>query len=826
MADYSDSAPQSDSAAGDDDASEIKQKADFVTYWLAQLKAYDDEFADWTKRARKIVRRYRDERQEKSDGQVVAGARFNALWSNVQTLLPAVYIKPPKPVVERRYLDKDPLARVSSMTLERAIEVQIDVGKFHPAIRKAVLDYLLVGRGVAWERYEPTYGAPEDLGEQPQADESTDKAADAGQAPRPVTYEKVCTDYIGWEKFKHSPAALWDDVWWVAKEEMLTRKELRSRFKGEDKATGRPIADLIPLRDGGKDKESDREKKRRSPRACVVEIWNKTEGEVIFIAPDWPQEALERTPDPLHLESFWPCPEPLYATLTNDSLVPVPDYAEYQDQAEELDNLTNRISALTDAIRVNGVYDASYPELKRILSEGVDNRMIGVKNYAEFAQKGGLEAAMDFVPIKDVVEALLRMYEARERVKADMAEITGISDIVRGQSQSGGQKTATEQRIKGQFASLRLDDRKKEVSRFARDAIRVMAEITAEQFSPEVLSEMTGMIPFIVDEMKAEAPPIAPPGPTPMMGHNGGPPLEQSPPGLPSPSPGAGAPGQAGPPAPAVQPDPAMLAQQRDMMIQQAAQQRFAQACALLKDDKMRTFRIDIETDSTVEVDKQQAKESVVEMFTAIGGFLEKALPVGQMMPKAVPALVQSILFAFRTFGAGRQVEAVWEQFADEMTQMSKNPPPKPPSPEEIKAQAEQQKMQLEQQQAQQQAALDQRQAQQDFALEQAKAKLEIEREQMKLQLERERLQMEREKMGMQIQGEHAKAAIQGQAMQRDAALDEQRAAREAEAGQIEHERAMVAGEREHEMGLETMEVKNKAAQQQAKQKAKVKEPA
>lgn len=519
MADYSDSAPQSDQASGDEDTADIRERANFVTYWLNQIKAYDDEFGPWTKRCRKIIRRYRDERQEKSDGSTLAGSRFNALWSNVQTLLPAIYIKAPQPVVERRYLDKDPLARISSMTLERAIEVQIEVGKMHQSTRMAVLDYLLVGRGTLWERYEPTYGTPEDLGEQPTAEASTDATKDAGAAPRPVTYEKVCTDYVAWERFKHSPVPVWDDVWWVAKEEMLTRKQLRERFKGKDEITGKPIADLIPLRDGGKDKENDREKKRRQPRACILEIWNKTDREVIFIAPDWPVQAMERTADPLGLDGFWPCPQPLYATLTNDSLVPVPDYAEYQDQAEELDNLTNRIAAVTDAIRVNGVYDASYPELKRILSEGVDNRMIGVKNYAEFSSKGGLEAALDFVPIKDVVEALLAMYDARERVKADLAEITGISDIVRGQSQ-GGNKTATEQRIKGQFATLRLDDRKKEVARFVCDTIRIMAEIVSEQFSPEILGEMTGMPQFIADEIRAEMPPMPP-----QMGHNGGPPL-------------------------------------------------------------------------------------------------------------------------------------------------------------------------------------------------------------------------------------------------------------------------------------------------------------
>ncbi len=694
---------------------EEQSPSEIVTYWTSQLGAYDDEFKAWKDRCRKIIRRYRDERSETSTGAPVGGDRFNALWSNIQVLNPAIYSKPAAPVVERRYRSKDPIGRIASMTLERACEVQIEVGNTHPAMKHAMLDYLLCGRGSLWERYEPTFGEAQDLGPgaAPGGDDDSDATQDAAgstslvegenedAAPvRPVTYEKVNTDYVAWDKFRHSPAAQWDEVWWVSKDEMLTRKELRQRFKGKDEASGKLIADLVPMRADARDKDNDREKKRRNPRALVVEVWNKRDRKVLFIAPDWPNAPLEVGDDELKLENFFPCPKPLYATLTNDSLVPVPDYVEYQDQADELDALSARIKALTDAVRVNGVYDASIPELKRILQEGVDNRLIGVKNWAELTTKGGIAKSMDFLPLDMIVKALLTLHESFDKAKQKLDEITGISDIVRGQS-SGGVKTATEQRIKGQFASLRIEDRKKDAARLARDTIAIKAEIISEQFSPEILAEMTGMVPFIADEIRAEAPPPAPPMPPPMMGHNGGPPLSPvaAPSGPPAGPPAAMPPaGQMGPPPspggpplpmPPPPPDPQVL-----------AQKRFEQGCELLRNDKMRTFRLDIETDSTVEADRQAAKEAVSEMFMAVGQFLEKAVQVGQAMPKAIPALGQSILFAFRTYGAGRDVEALWEQAIDEMTAASKNPPPPKPSPEQIKAEAEaaaiQQKGQIE----------------------------------------------------------------------------------------------------------------------------------
>lgn len=760
------------------------EDAAFVPYWLDQLDGYRQEFEDWEKRAQKICDRYRDERREKSDGTPTGGWRFNALWSNVQTLSPAVYKKAPKPVIERRYLDKDTIGRFASMTLERSLEVSIQECGYHAAIQKSVLDYLLVGRGVTWERYEPTYGTAEELGptatddegqNTPKADRAApdddpDSEGEPTEAPRPVTWEKSYTDYVAWKNFRHTPAPVWEEVWWVAKREFLSRRELRTRFKGKD-AQGKLIADLVPLQDQlSRKKDTDGKDLKRKGRAtaAVWEIWDKTNREVVFIAPDYTEGPLERTSDPLSLQEFWPCQKPLYATTTNDTLVPVPDYVEYQDQAEELDNLTSRIKALTDAVRVNGVYDASYPALKRILQEGADNRLIAIANYAEFASKGGLEAAIDFIPLKDIVDALVRLYEARDRVKADMAEITGLSDIVRGQGQ-GSAKTATEQRIKGQFATLRLQDRQSEVARFCRDAIAIKGEIISEQFSPDILAEMTGMVAFIENEVKGDQEAQAQQAPPPGMGHNGGPPL---------------VPQAAPPPSP-----------------EQIAQQIFAQAVDLLKNDKMRTFRIDIETDSTIEIDKQEAKEAATELVTAVGGLLEKSIPVIQASPDLVAPIGQTLLWVMRQFGSGRDVEGVWQQAIDKLSQKAKNPPPPQPSPEQIKAQAEMQKQQMENQRAQEDAQREREQAALEMQAAQQKQQLELQKMQADLQMQREEMNLMREKMGLELQSERQKIVLKGQAAQQQASIDADMMDREAQ-----------AGERKHELGMEVMEAKAKQA--------------
>jgi hypothetical protein len=50
--------------------------------------------------------------------------------------------------------------------------------------------------------------------------------------------------------------------------------------------------------------------------------------------------------DPLSLEGFYPCPEPMYSVRNNKTWEPRPEFLLYQDQARELDIVTDRIKCL------------------------------------------------------------------------------------------------------------------------------------------------------------------------------------------------------------------------------------------------------------------------------------------------------------------------------------------------------------------------------------------------------------------------------------------------------------------------------------------------
>jgi hypothetical protein len=226
-------------------------------------------------------------------------------------------------------------------------------------------------------------------------------------------------------------------------------------------------------------------------KAKVAEIWNKRTKKVCWIAKGYPQ-ALDERDDPLELEEFFPCPKPLLATTTNGSLIPVPDYCEYEDQAQELDNLTQRIYLLVKACKAVGVFNAEFKELGRMFSEGVDNKLFPVTAWAAMSEKGGLKGAIDMMDTSAIIKTLQQLYASREVVKQSIYEIMGISDILRGASNA--QETLGAQQLKANFGSLRLRASQGDVARFATDLFRMKAQIVCKFYPPELIVEMSGVM--------------------------------------------------------------------------------------------------------------------------------------------------------------------------------------------------------------------------------------------------------------------------------------------------------------------------------------------
>jgi hypothetical protein len=626
---------------------ETQKKYDTQNY-LNMMTTYDREFKRWEGRSEKIIKRYRDDRT-----QTTSQSHYNILWANVQTLKAATFSRMPKPDVSRRFKDNDPVARVASLLIERALDFEITHSNdFHSTLTAAVYDRFLGGRGVAWVRYEPVIETTASESKESISEDDLESETEEEY----IKTESTPVDYVHWKDFGHEVARQWDEVTCVWRKVYMTRAMLRDRFPEEKFGD---LADRIPL-DSSPDDQKMKQTEGVGKRALIVELWDKEAKKVCWISMSL-GKTLDEVDDPLELEDFWPCPRPLYATITNESLVPVPDYTLYQDQANQLDVLADRIKGLIDALKVRGVYDASTPELARLFTEGDNNSLIPIKNFSAFAEKQGLRGSIDLVDITPIANALNNAYQAMGQVKQQIYDITGISDIIRGASNAN--ETATAQQIKGQYATLRLKVFQDDVAMFASEILKIKAQIICQHFQPETILKIGG-----------------------------------------------------------------------SENLSDTDKQMIPQALDLIKNNATRTFRIEVATDSMLYADEQQEKADRIEFMTATSGFVEKAVQAAQVAPQLVPLMMDLLKFGVTGFRVGRTLEGEFDNLADQMKQKQAEkdatpPQPPQPTPEMMKAQADQQI------------------AQQNAQIEQMKAQQAAQSDQMKMQLEAQRLEFDKWKV-------------------------------------------------------------------------------
>jgi hypothetical protein len=446
--------------------------------------------------------------------------------------------------------------------------------------------------------------------------EGEEPAKPAEQFTEELIYQEVATEYVGWDFFCMSRSRNYDRVWYVAFGDDLTKDEVRAQF-GED------IAAELPY---GRKEEGETDE--REPTTRVWEVWCKR-GRGRFVVAEGHDGWLKAPEkDPLRLEQFFPNAKPIWAIASNDKLLPVPEYCEYQDQAIELDDLTERIDVLTSALRRRGVYDQQFSTLAQMLTGKTDNNFVAVENWAAFVEKGGIQNLALEMPLEGLVAAIIQLEERREKVKQTIYEVTGIADIVRGASNPT--ETATAQQIKGRWAGLRIATRQKKFANFARDLVRLKAEIIAERFDPQTLALMTGVqLPYQADKLQYQQ--------TQAMAQQQAQQAQQM--------------GQQ------VQPPQANLEEEKFY-----AQPTWEEVCAVLQNDKLRGFKIDIETDSTVQPDADAEKAARTELLTALGDFSQRVIPGVQagIVPRALA--VQAIQFALRAFKVGSQMEQELEE--------------------------------------------------------------------------------------------------------------------------------------------------------------------
>jgi hypothetical protein len=603
--------------------------------WLNLLEESEDAFEKYNTHADNIDKQFASLDRL---ANMLRDKEFQMFWANIQVIAPSIYARPPVPVVVPKFMDRRPVYQAAAEFMERCAVVAFDLTGIDELMKLIRDDLAILDRGVAWCRYE---------------------SAKEGY----YQSEQVCIDFKHRKDFLHSVSRNWREVTWVAAASYLTRGEARKRFRktsGDEYQKAEYRVDKDTQQVGGADNRE---------RAKFWEIWSKADQRVLWVAKGC--ELILDEDDPhLELRQFFPCPKPAYGTVQRGSLVPVPDVMQYKDQLEEVNLLTGRIHALSDALEAKGFYPAGGAELADAIQAAIAVKtpgrvLVPISNWAAF---GGSSEVIIWLPIDMIAQTVTQLVTLRQQLIQDIYQITGLSDIMRGATDP--QETLGAQQMKSEYGSTRIRDKQAELVRLSRDLVEITTEIITEKFSTATMIDMTQtQLPTnamqkkqatdIADQMQKQqqAMQLLP------RAVQQNPQLQQM-----------------------AQQNPQQMQQVQQMgqqLIQQGqqaiakimAQPTLDQVLKLIKDSRMKSFVLDIETDSTIVPNEQAEKQQRSEFVGMLAQLLPQLTQMITVQPKTAEFCGEILKFAVAPFRAGRSLDGAVDDLVDQMKQMAEQPP-------------------------------------------------------------------------------------------------------------------------------------------------------
>jgi len=602
--------------------------------WLNMLEESEKAFERWHDHCDNIDKQYAS--LERLSG-MARDKEFQMFWANCEVIKPSIYAKKPEPVVVPKFKDKRPVYQAASEVAERCAVVAFDLTHINDLMLLVRDDVAMIGRGVAWCRYE------------------------SGKGGR-YKHEKVCIDFKNRRDFLHSISRNWPEVTWVAAASYLTRGEARKRFhkySGDAYRDAEYEVDKDSKEIGGADNRE---------RAKFWEIWHAGEKRVLWVAKG-SDKILDEDDPHLDLGSFFPCPKPAYGTVQRGSLVPVPDVMQYRDQLEEINLLTGRIHALSDALEAKGFYPAGGAELGDAVEAAIKTHtpgrmLVPISNWAAF---GGSKEVIVWLPIDMIATTITALVALRKQVIEDIYQIMGLADIMRGSTDPD--ETLGAQQLKSEYGSKRIKDKQNEMVRLARDLVEIVVEIMFDKFDAVTIIEMSqtelptqAMVQQKIMEVQKQL--TAQQNQAQELAGN--PQVQQ---------------------LAQQQPDMAKQAMEQMQRAQDAAIQTInqlrekptiEQVLHFLKDNRAKAFVLDIETDSTIMADENAEKQRRTEFVGVLGQLLPQLAQMIQGEPKTAPFCGELLKFATAPFRAGRSLDGAIEELIEQMKKKGEQPAQNP----------------------------------------------------------------------------------------------------------------------------------------------------
>lgn len=695
-------------------------RTDAVKNWLDQLTDAEKREKDWRKNANQVIKLYEQEDVTNPDSL----SDFNILFANTETLAPAVYNNTPRPVVKRKVDRENPIAIAAAQIVKAALVYLTDTGErdkatFDDLQKDAVLESLVPGRGMARFYYEAT--------SQGEGDASF------------VEDETVCGEQVPWNRVLFGYAKNWQGVPWIAYEHFMTREECVENFG--DVGKNIKLTHMAALSDDKENADKEPADAEGVKFAHIWEVWDRRTRKITYLSEGLPT-LIKEEDDPYGLDGFFDCPKPIGLLQRVSSLQPRTLYSMYEKQARELEKATRRIDELLGMLKVRGFYDGTLEGLDELLKKP-NGTLTKAANVAALQQGQSLENSVWLFPVEKVILVVKELYLARQQIISVIYQITGIADIMRGASQAS--ETLGAQEIKQAWGTMRLKRMQKEVQRFTRDCYRIQAELVIKKFSIDTLKKMTGVkLPMNADKQQAQAQVQQ----LQQIAQQATQAAQQM---------GAQA-QQAGQPAP---PPPQPPQQWQDQMAQ--AQQvlqspSWEDVVAYMRADSICHYIIDIETNSTIDIEATEDKQELAEMMNSMSQLMNGVFPMVEQGILPFQAAKSLMLAVINKFRLGDEVEETFRAMQE--------PQPKP-DPATMKVQADIQrdnnKAQNEQQKNQQKFQLEQASAQQDAAIKQRLAEQEVQLQERALQIQSRELDMKSQYNEAKFQQDMMKLSLQAE---------------------------------------------------------------
>jgi len=644
-------------------------------WWKAQITQSESRRRKFIETSEESIRVYNAQKQVGILND--AERRLNVWWYCINTLLPAYYSSTPRAEVNLRKRTGGIPYELGSVILERNTQFVMDTHfDFDKVGYNAALQFLLTGQGVLWARYaakfetvleemavirDPSGQLIDGSGRPYTGDTDILQAGEGNILIASIEVEKkikekAVLDVIQYNDYNCSDARTEDEIEWQSRRAFLDRDQAEQLF-------GRDVADDL-IYDSFPEvmkKDLARKEDKYEGKAELHEIWCEATNKVYWLQKTGEKAIIESSEPPTKFERFYPC-SVISQSTDPDSVVPVSDYAHVRDQILEVERLTTRIHAVTQAIRTNFLYDAAMGPTVEQLFAG-DLKGTPIINWPSYKGRGGLQAGVEFYPVEPFVNALNVLQGARGAALQQLYETLKVSDLLRGTSEQ--YKSATANRLESQWSSLGLVVRQNMFSKFISDAISNLGTIIAEQFEPETILEVGDADALIEPTIYIPPPPPAPP--MPEMGPEGMPPGDT---GM--------MPPMAPPPPPA--PNPLQLI---DDMKQQII--------GLLRDNKKRSYRIQIATDSMIAIDQQQQQRDGAMLIQQAGQFFDQMRGLVDQYPPLLDFSISLFQNMIKTMKGGKELDGIFTkamqqvgEIAKAKEEAAKQPPPPDPTTLEV----------------------------------------------------------------------------------------------------------------------------------------------